>query len=186
MSSPPKTPAATTISPRMDKVRALHASVIKGVDSVHDQTARILAEQEKDLLRAFRSRLTTVQGDPNAEVDLSGLDGDITGEEAPFISVEQMPEFPGGGEGALIAYIAKNTKYPAMARENNIEGTVFISFVVEKDGSVSDVKILRGIGGGCDEEAKRVIKNLPNFAPGRQNGRPVRVQFNVPVKFKLM
>jgi protein TonB len=97
-----------------------------------------------------------------------------------------MPEFPGGGEGALIAYIAKNTKYPPMARENNIEGTVFISFVVEKDGSVSDVKILRGIGGGCDEEAKRVIKNLPNFAPGRQNGRPVRVQFNVPVKFKLM
>jgi hypothetical protein len=67
MSSPPKTPAATTISPRMDKVRALHASVIKGVDSVHDQTARILAEQEKDLLRAFRSRLTTVQGDLEAQ-----------------------------------------------------------------------------------------------------------------------
>ena len=155
--------------------------VIKPDDQVPDEPPPIQEE-----LKTVDAGVTTVQGDPNAEVDLSGLDGDVTGEEAPFISVEQMPEFPGGGEGALIAYIAKNTKYPAMARENNIEGTVFISFVVEKDGSVSDVKILRGIGGGCDEEAKRVIKNLPNFTPGRQNGRPVRVQFNVPVKFKLM
>jgi periplasmic protein TonB len=102
-----------------------------------------------------------------------------------FLAVEQQPEFP-GGESALIAYIAKNTKYPAIARENNIEGRVFISFVVEKDGNISDVKVIRGIGGGCDEEAKRVIKSLPKFSPGKQNGRPVRVQFNVPVNFKLM
>ena len=74
----------------------------------------------------------------------------------------------------------------SIARENNIEGRVFISFVVEKDGNISDVKVVRGIGGGCDEEAKRVIKSLPKFTPGKQNGRPVRVQFNVPVNFKLM
>jgi protein TonB len=142
----------------------------------------------QDKLQEIDAGAKTVEGDPNAEVDLSGLEdgtGDVIGEEQVFLAVEQQPEFP-GGESALIAYIGKNTKYPAIARENNIEGRVFISFVVEKDGSISDVKVLRGIGGGCDEEAKRVIKSLPKFSPGKQNGRPVRVQFNVPVNFKLM
>lgn len=142
----------------------------------------------QDKLQDIDAGKTTVEGDPNADVDLSGLEdgsGDVIGEEQVFLAVEQQPEFP-GGEAALIAYIAKNTKYPAIARENNIEGRVFISFVVEKDGNISDVKVVRGIGGGCDEEAKRVIKALPKFTPGKQNGRPVRVQFNVPVNFKLM
>lgn len=142
----------------------------------------------QDKLQDVDAGKTTVEGDPNADVDLSGLEdgtGDVIGEEQVFLAVEQQPEFP-GGEAALIAYIGKNTKYPAIARENNIEGRVFISFVVEKDGNISDVKVVRGIGGGCDEEAKRVIKSLPRFTPGKQNGRPVRVQFNVPVNFKLM
>jgi protein TonB len=142
----------------------------------------------QDKLQEVDAGAKTVEGDPNADVDLSGLEdgtGDLIGEEQVFLAVEQQPEFP-GGESALIAYIAKNTKYPAIARENNIEGRVFISFVVEKDGNISDVKVIRGIGGGCDEEAKRVIKGLPKFTPGKQNGRPVRVQFNVPVNFKLM
>lgn len=142
----------------------------------------------QDKLQDVDAGKTTVEGDPNADVDLSGLEdgtGDVIGEEQVFLAVEQQPEFP-GGESALIEYIGKNTKYPAIARENNIEGRVFISFVVEKDGNISDVKVVRGIGGGCDEEAKRVIKGLPRFTPGKQNGRPVRVQYNVPVNFKLM
>ena len=72
-----------------------------------------------------------------------------------------------------------------MARESGIEGTVFVTFVIERDGSVTDVKILRGIGGGCDEEALRVVRNMPKCEPGKQRGKPVRVQFNMPIKFTL-
>lgn len=157
--------------------------VIKPDEEVPDEPP---PTQEK--LQEVDAGKTTVEGDPDADVDLTGLDGtgDVIGEvEQAFIAVEEMPEFP-GGESALIAHIAKNTKYPGIARENNIEGRVFISFVVEKDGSISDAKVIRGIGGGCDEEALRVIKALPRFKPGKQNGRAVRVQYNVPVNFKLM
>ncbi len=105
--------------------------------------------------------------------------------EAPiFIVVEDEPSFP-GGETARIKYLRDNIKYPQMARESGIQGTVYITFVVEPDGSISHVKILRGIGGGCDEEAIRVIKLMPKWKPGRQRGKPVRVQFNMPIKFTL-
>jgi periplasmic protein TonB len=106
-------------------------------------------------------------------------------EEAPiFTVVESMPNFP-GGEAARIQYLNDNIKYPQMARESGIQGRVFVTFVVEKDGRVTDVKVLRGIGGGCDEEAIRVIQNMPKWEPGKQRGKPVRVQFNMPILFKL-
>jgi protein TonB len=101
-----------------------------------------------------------------------------------FTVVESMPSYP-GGEAARIEYLNANIKYPQMARESGIQGRVFVTFVVEKDGSVTDVKVLRGIGGGCDEEAIRVIKNMPKWDPGKQRGKPVRVQFNMPILFKL-
>ncbi|MEY4926401.1 MAG: hypothetical protein RI894_837, partial [Bacteroidota bacterium] len=104
--------------------------------------------------------------------------------EAPQIWVEKRPEFP-GGERALLQYLADNIHYPAMARESGIEGNVFIQFVVERNGSISSVKILRGIGGGCDDEAARVVLSLPRFSPGIQNGQPVRVLYNLPVMFRL-
>lgn len=106
------------------------------------------------------------------------------GEGTPFTVVEEMPGFP-GGEEALMKYLASNIKYPAIARENGISGRVYLNFVVSKDGKVKDVKVLRGIGGGCDEEAIRVVKNMPDWKPGRQNGRPVAVYYNVPVNFTL-
>lgn len=106
-------------------------------------------------------------------------------EEAPiFTVVESMPGYPGGDE-ARIRYLQENLKYPQMARESGIQGRVFVTFVVERDGSITDVKILRGIGGGCDEEAIRVIQNMPKWVPGKQRGKPVRVQFNMPILFKL-
>jgi protein TonB len=106
-------------------------------------------------------------------------------EEAPiFTVVESMPNFP-GGEAARILYLNENIKYPQMARESGIQGRVFVTFVVERDGRVTDVKVLRGIGGGCDEEAIRVIQNMPKWEPGKQRGKPVRVQFNMPILFKL-
>ncbi len=102
-----------------------------------------------------------------------------------FTVVESMPEFPGGGTGALMQYLGKNIKYPPLAKESGIQGRVFINFVVEPDGSISNVRVLRGIGGGCDEEAVRVVENMPNWKPGKQRGKPVRVSYNLPVKFTL-
>ena len=105
-------------------------------------------------------------------------------EQEIFQIVEEMPSFP-GGEGKLMEYVAKNIKYPQIARETGIQGRVFVGFVVEPDGSISNVKLLRGIGGGCDEEAMRVIKSLPKWKPGKQRGKPVRVSYQIPVLFKL-
>ncbi len=105
-------------------------------------------------------------------------------EEVIFTVVEDQPEFP-GGEAARQKFLEDNLRYPQMAREAGIQGTVFVTFVVERDGSVTDVRILRGIGGGCDEEAVRVVSMMPRWEPGRQRGQPVRVQFNMPIRFRL-
>ena len=105
-------------------------------------------------------------------------------EEEVFLVVEDDPEFP-GGLSALSQYLASNIKYPQLAKENNITGKVFVSFVVEMDGSVGQVKILRDIGGGCGAEAVRVVKSMPKWKPGKQRGKPVRTQFNLPVDFSL-
>jgi protein TonB len=101
-----------------------------------------------------------------------------------FTVVEAMPSFP-GGDAARMKFLQDNIKYPQMARESGIQGTVYVTFVVEPNGSVSDVRVLRGIGGGCDEEAVRVIQSMPRWEPGKQRGKPVRVQFNMPIKFTL-
>jgi len=101
-----------------------------------------------------------------------------------FTVVESMPEFP-GGTGELYKYLGQSIKYPPLAKESGIQGRVFVNFVVEPNGSISHVRVLRGIGGGCDEEAIRVIKNMPNWNAGKQRGKPVRVQFNMPILFKL-
>ena len=98
--------------------------------------------------------------------------------------VEQMPEYPGGKE-ALFAYIGKELKYPEEAIDKDIEGTVIISFVVERDGSIGEAKVLRGLGGGCSEEALRVVKSMPTWRPGVQGGKVVRTSFNLPIRFKL-
>lgn len=105
-------------------------------------------------------------------------------EEEIFVFVEENPSFP-GGESALYEYLYKNIKYPDLARENNITGTVVIKFVVEKDGSITKASILREIGGGCGKEALRVVNTLPKWKPGKQSGRPVRTEFTLPVQFEL-
>jgi protein TonB len=106
-------------------------------------------------------------------------------EEAPiFTVVESMPEFKGGMQ-QLYEYLGNNIKYPVMAKESGIQGKVYVTFVVERDGSITDVRVLRGIGGGCDEEAVRVVQSMPNWTPGMQRGKPVRVQYNLPVRFTL-
>lgn len=105
-------------------------------------------------------------------------------EDEIFQVVEQDPEYPGGIE-ALYKYIQSNIKYPQLAKENNITGRVFVTFVVEKDGSVSNVKAARDIGGGCGAEAVRVVKSMPKWTPGKQRGKAVRAAYTLPVNFNL-
>jgi protein TonB len=102
----------------------------------------------------------------------------------PLMMAEVMPEFPGGQE-AMFKYIGQELKYPDLAVDNGIQGVVYVTFVVERDGTISEAKVLRGIGGGCDQEAQRVVQGMPAWTPGTQDGKPVRVQFNLPLRFKL-
>ncbi len=112
------------------------------------------------------------------------LDIATSEEDTVYQIVEEMPKFP-GGEKALMDYVSNNVKYPEEAKNKNIAGRVFVSFVVEKDGSIGEVKVLRGIGGGCDEEAARVINSMPKWKPGKQKGEAVRVSYQIPIYFKL-
>ena len=105
-------------------------------------------------------------------------------EQHIFEIVEEMPEFP-GGPGELTSFLAKNTKYPVIAQENGISGRVACSFVVNQDGSVVDIEIVRGIDPSLDKEALRVLATMPKWKPGMQRGKPVRVKYNVPVVFRL-
>ena len=104
--------------------------------------------------------------------------------EEIFTAVEQMPQFP-GGEGELLKYISTHIKYPTMAAENNIQGRVVVKFVVQKDGKVGEVVVLRGQDPDLDKEAVRVVKTLPNFIPGKMNGQAVSVWYTLPINFKL-
>jgi periplasmic protein TonB len=101
-----------------------------------------------------------------------------------FEIVEENPEFPGGND-AMMKFLRDNTRYPVIAREAGIQGTVFVTFVVERDGSVTNVSVIRGIGGGCDEEAVRVVRSMPKWKPGKQRNQPVRVQYRMPIRFVL-
>ena len=101
-----------------------------------------------------------------------------------FTVVEQMPEF-NGGEEAMNKFLDKNLEYPQMAKEQGIQGKVWIGFIVDKFGNVTNVEVLRGIGGGCDEEAQRVVKMMPRWKPGMQSGKPVTVKFRFPINFTL-
>lgn len=101
-----------------------------------------------------------------------------------FDVVEEMPSFP-GGNGALMSYLASNIKYPVVAQENGVQGRVIVSFVVERDGSISDVRVARSVDPSLDREAQRVVKSMPRWKPGKQNGSAVRVKYTVPVVFRL-
>ena len=101
-----------------------------------------------------------------------------------FVAAEVMPEFP-GGYAALQKYLMKNLEYPALARRNNVEGTVILAFVVNTVGEISDIQVIKSLGAGTDEEAKRVIKAMPRWSPGKNNGVAVNVKFVVPVRFAI-
>lgn len=101
-----------------------------------------------------------------------------------FYVIEEKPEFPGGNE-VLMSWIAKNIKYPEIAKENGVQGKVFVQFVIGKDGKVTDVTVIRGVDPSLDKEAVRVIQSMPPWKPGKQRGKPVKVSFQIPINFKL-
>jgi TonB family protein len=113
------------------------------------------------------------------------IEEEETDHTPPFTVVEEMPSFP-GGEEARLKFLQDNINYPQIAKESGIQGTIYVSFIVDSKGRISDAKVIRGIGGGCDEEALRIIKSMPVWNPGKQAGRPVKVQFTMPIKFMLL
>jgi protein TonB len=161
--------------------------VIKDDSEVSDED--IMKTQEEVTESKLSISVADVKGnstDADA-VDLADLDTKaevVEEEQVPFTVVEQMPEFP-GGDAARIKFLKENITYPQLAKEGGITGTVYVTFVVGKDGRLSNFKILRGIGGGCDEEAVRVLRSMPPWIPGKQGGKSVPVQFNLPIRFTL-
>ena len=142
-----------------------------------DNTARGVVNQEgsddADKFQAVAARVVVKEPEPEP-----------VKEEEIFVAVEQQPEFP-GGTAALMKWLGNNVRYPQMALENGISGRVIVKFVVEKDGSVSGVTLVRGVDKDLDREAIRVVKSMPKWPPGKNNGQAVRCYFNLPVNFKL-
>ena len=142
-----------------------------------DNTARGVVNQEgsddADKFQAVAEQVVVKEPEPEP-----------VKEEQIFVAVEQQPEFP-GGTAALMKWLANNVRYPQMALENGISGRVIVKFVVEKDGSVSGVTLVRGVDKDLDREAIRVVKSMPKWQPGKNNGQAVRCYFNLPVNFKL-
>lgn len=180
----PPPPPPEPPKPKVDQVK-FPPPVVKPDNEVKEQPPTV-----KELEVADPGQ-KTVKGDPNADIKIDEPVGNsdvkqVT-EEDPnkiFTAVEKNPDFPGGLE-AFGRYLGKNIHYPAVARENNVQGKVYLQFVVEKDGSLTDIKVLRSLGSGTDEEAVRVLKSSPKWKPGIQNGRPVRVYYTVPISFTL-
>ncbi|WP_026902766.1 energy transducer TonB [Pedobacter glucosidilyticus] len=184
--APPPPPPVEPPPPKVDQVR-FPPPVVKPDEQVVEEEPPTI----KDLEKADPGQ-KTLKGNPDADIQIENPtfgDGPVNQKVTEdtneiFTTVEQMPEYPGGLE-AFYKYLGNSINYPPVARENNIQGRVTVNFVVERDGSLTDIKVLRGIGGGCDEEAIRVLKKSKAWKPGVQNGRPVRVSYTVPVMFRL-
>jgi periplasmic protein TonB len=148
------------------------------VDSIKPEEQNQLAITDEQVETTVNKEAVEIVETKQEEVQ-----DDATKEEV-FIIVEEMPEFP-GGEGALRAFIAKSIEYPVIAQENGIQGKVYVTFVVDKDGGISDAKVVRGVDPSLDKEALRVVNSLPKWKPGKQRGKPVRVSYTVPISFVL-
>lgn len=163
-------PEKKTVPPPPQSVT--HAEVIEIVEDDAEIEETILASTE----------------DQTEYIDIAEVENIVVEEEpqeeAPFMVVEDMPEFP-GGTAALLEYLQKNIKYPPICRENNIQGRVLIQFIVNKDGSIVEPEVVRSVDPYLDKEALRVISTMPNWKPGSQRGKAVRVKFTVPVNFRL-
>jgi len=182
---PPPLPASPP-PPMVSTVRFVPPEVAPDEEILEEDPPK--QEELKEAVAAVE----TVVGDPSADTNELVMDenagaGAVIGApeeetEEAFLAVEEMPAFP---DGDVQVFFAKNLKYTQKAISNEVSGKVFISFIVNKDGSISEISIMKGLGYGLDEEALRVIKKMPNWLPGKQGGRPVRVKIIQPIKFSL-
>lgn len=164
--------------PKLEKVLAYTAPMVVDNDSTEDFGSLM------DLIDKTKNDGVDTKKD---DIVIDDKDDDIIikiEDEKPFIVVELMPSFA-GGEEEMYKYLSENIKYPAAAKEAGISGKVFVTFVVEKDGSITGAQLLKDIGGGCGDEAIRVVQAMPKWNVGKQNGVPVRVQFKLPIQFIL-
>jgi protein TonB len=143
---------------------------------------------ENDVQIEDELRLDETEADQDTRVQIDAFsqeEEEPEEDQQPFVVVQDPPRFQGGGVKAFRKYVQDHVEYPTVAAENGIEGTVYVQFVVDKDGGISDITILRGVDPSLNQEAKRVIKNAPKWEPGRQRDRPVRVLLSLPIVFKL-
>jgi protein TonB len=146
----------------------------------------IIVDDKTEIEEELEIQDTEIDQDTEIELDIDlGIElEEEESEEEIFVIVEKMPKFPGGNK-RITKWIARHIKYPVIAQENGAEGTVYIKFVIEIDGSVSNVEVLKGVDPYLDQEAKRVIESMPKWSPGKQRGKPVRVSYVAPIKFVL-
>jgi protein TonB len=142
---------------------------------------QIVVKKDDEIIK--EKEIPETEKDEDDEIDIEFQDEKVDEEEI-WIVVQENPEFPGGTK-ALFEYMNKNTRYPAQATEMDLEGMVIVQFVVNKKGEINDIKILKSLGGGCDEEAIRVVKSMPKWKPGKQQGRRVNVSYNLPFRFQM-
>ncbi|KLT64121.1 energy transducer TonB [Pedobacter sp. BMA] len=186
----PETPPPPPVEPpppKVDQVK-MPPPIVKPDIEVRDEPPTVEKLKEAD------PGQRDIKGDPTADIVINEPVGEGPKREAAvavddnqvydFVSIEKQPEFP-GGLPKFYKYLSGAIKYPPMAQENNVQGKVFLSFVVEKDGKLTDITVTRGLGSGTDEEAIRVLKASPRWNPGIQNGKPVRVKYNINVNFTL-
>lgn len=186
---PPPPPVETPPPPTRSTVKFVPPIVKKDeeVQEEKQQDIEKILEDDKDVGKEDK------KGNDEAPPSIDENPSELAVVEAPKVveektyemfDIQKAPSFP-GGEQELLKFLNQNIKYPPLARENNIQGVVALTFVVNKDGSVSDVNIVKDIGGGCGKEAVRVVNSMPKWSPGEANGHPVKVRFTLPVRFRL-
>lgn len=163
-------PPITDITPKKPKIQVFELVEVK--DDI------VVDEPEVEII------IATGEPDPLEIEDDLFVEPKIEDTDKVESIVEKMPSYVGGLE-EFYKFVGKNLKYPAQARRMGIEGKVFVHFIVDKDGSLSDIKVVKGIGAGCDEEVERIIHKSPKWNPGKQRGNPVRVRMMMPITFRL-
>ncbi|MBR1716298.1 MAG: energy transducer TonB [Paludibacteraceae bacterium] len=173
MTPPPPPPPAPEVPQEVEVLNVVE-------DDVETQSIEFSAEDNNSTVE-----IVEVKEEVKEEVKVEEDKREEADENVVFKIVETMPSFP-GGDAALMKYIGDNVRYPAIAQENGIQGRTICQFTVERDGSITDIQVLRSSGdASLDKEAKRVIQSMPRWSPGKQRGKPVRVSYTIPINFRL-
>lgn len=193
---PVETPAQQEVAPKAIAPKVKTVGMTDNIKVVKDDLVTLSPPTSAELENAIIASATQdgIAAKGNADAGIGAIGGEGIGiggngagngtEILDASTVDVYPEFP-GGMNAWAKYIQRNLRYPGMAQEEGIQGKVFLSFVVEKDGTITDVKVVKGIGFGCDDEAMRVIKKSPRWKAGMQNNLPVRVRYNMPISYTI-